>query len=108
VRCTRSLFAATAGGLLSTTHEHVPSHARTPHTNARAHKHTQEAAAIRQRRREAAATAEAALYACNPDATYWQRHDSLPPPPCMVRQCAPPGAGSSGAGASAAGLCVRV
>jgi hypothetical protein len=40
---------------------------------------------IRQKQQDAAAAAEAALYARNPDAAYWEPRSSLPPSPGLIQ-----------------------
>ncbi|WIA28063.1 hypothetical protein OEZ86_010648 [Tetradesmus obliquus] len=46
---------------------------------------TQRAEAIRQKQQQAAADAEAALFAQNPDADYWAPRSSLPPPAGLAK-----------------------
>lgn len=45
----------------------------------------QEVEAIQQKRHDAAAAAEAALYARNPDTAYWEPRSTLPPNPALVQ-----------------------
>jgi hypothetical protein len=45
----------------------------------------QEVETILQKQRDAAAAAEAALYAHNPDEAYWQPRSALPPNPALVQ-----------------------
>lgn len=65
----------------------------------------EEVAAIRQRQLDAAAAAEAELYAQNPDAAYWAPRSTLPPNPTLQQAQHTWAAAAAGACNGSAGTC---